>query len=289
MAEITAKMVNDLRARTNAPMMDCKRALVDAKGDMEKANELLRERGAATADKKLSNVMKEGLIGGKVSADGKLGVLVRLGCQTDFVARNDAFVKLLKDVTNLAFENNVNTPAELAALKYPDGSGRTVETVIKEMVGTIKENIGVTGVARFQTTVGRVKEYIHHNAKVGSLVQIDGADLDAVKALAGEIAMHVAAGIPQVPLAIDRTGIDPALVAKEKTAAAEGITGKPPQIVEKIVAGKLEKFYQDATLVDQAFVKDEKKRVRDLLTETGKAAGATLTIAKFARFKVGEI
>ena len=289
MADITAKMVNDLRARTNAPMMDCKRALVDAKGDMEKANELLRERGAATADKKLSNEMKEGLIGGKISADGKLGVLVRLGCQTDFVARNDAFGKLLADLTNLAFENAVNSPAELAALKYPDGSGRTVEATIKELVGTIKENMGVTGVARYQAATGRVEKYVHHNSKVGSLVQIDGSADDAVKVLAGEIAMHIAAGVPQVPLAIDRSGIDPAIVAKEKTAASEGITGKPPQIVEKIVTGKLEKYFQDVALVDQPFIKEEKKRIRDLLAETGKAVAAPLTVAKFARFKVGEI
>jgi elongation factor Ts len=289
MADITAKMVNDLRARTNAPMMDCKRALVDAQGDMEKANELLRERGAATADKKLSNEMKEGLIAGKISADGKLGVLVRLGCQTDFVARNDAFGKLLADVTNLAFENAVSSPAELAALKYPDGSGRTVEATIKEIVGTIKENIGVTGVARYQTANGRVEKYVHHNSKVGSLVQIDGSADDAVKVLAGEIAMHIAAGVPQVPLAIDRSGIDPAIVDREKTAAAEGITGKPPQIVEKIVTGKLEKYFQDVVLVDQPFIKEEKKRIRDLLAETGKAVAAPLTVAKFARFKVGEI
>jgi elongation factor Ts len=289
MAEITAKMVNDLRARTNAPMMDCKRALVDAQGDMEKANELLRERGAATADKKLSNEMKEGLIAGKISADGKLGILVRLGCQTDFVARNDSFGKLLADVTNLAFENAVNSPAELVALKYPDGSGRTVEATIKELVGTIKENIGVTGVARYAASTGRVEKYVHHNAKVGALVQIDGSADDAVKVLASEIAMHIAAGVPQVPLAIDRAGIDPAIVAKEKTAAAEGITGKPPQIVEKIVSGKLEKYFQDVALVDQPFIKEEKKRIRDLLAETGKGVAATLKIAKFARFKVGEI
>jgi elongation factor Ts len=289
MADITAKMVNDLRARTNAPMMDCKRALVDAKGDMEKANELLRERGAATADKKLSNEMKEGLIAGRISTDGKLGVLVRVGCQTDFVARNDAFGKLLTDVLNLAFENAVNTPAELVALKYPDGSGRTVETVIKEMVGTIKENIGVSGVARFQATNGRVEKYVHHNAKVGSLVQVEGSVEDAAKVVASEIAMHIAAGVPQVPLAVDRSGIDPAVVAKEKAAAGEGITGKPPAIVEKIVAGKLEKFFQDVALVDQPFIKEEKKRIRELLAETGKAVGATVTVAKFARFKVGEI
>ncbi len=289
MADITAKMVNDLRARTNAPMMECKRALVDAGGDAEKAAELLRERGAATADKKLSNEMKEGLVSGKISADGKLGVLVRMGCQTDFVARNDSFGKLLSDVTNLALENSVQTPADVAALKYPDGSGRTLETVIKELVATIKENIGVTGVARFETTNGRVEKYIHHNAKVGSLVQVDGSSEDAVKVLAGEIAMHIAAGVPQVPLAVDRTGIDAAIVEREKKAAGEGIVGKPPQIVEKIVAGKLEKFYQDAALVDQPFIKEEKKRIRELLAETGKAVGATVTIAKFARMKVGEI
>jgi elongation factor Ts len=270
-------------------MMDCKRALVDAKGDMEKAVELLRERGAATADKKLSNEMKEGLISGKISADGKLGVLVRLGCQTDFVARNDAFLKLLADVTNLAFENNVNTPAELAALKYPDGTGRTVETVIKELVGTIKENMGVTGVARYQAATGRVEKYVHHNSKVGALVQIDGSAEDAVKVLAGELSMHIAAGVPQVPLAIDRTGIDAAIVAREKAAAATGTEGKPPQIVEKIIAGKLEKYFQDVALVDQPFIKEEKKRIRDLLAETGKAVGGTLKIARFARFKVGEI
>jgi elongation factor Ts len=240
MAEITAKMVNELRQRTNAPMMDAKKALVDANGDLEKAAELLRERGAASADKKLTNEMKEGLVAGKISPDGKLGVLVRLGCQTDFVARNDGFLKLHNDLVGLAYDNNVGTPAELNALKYPDGTGRTVEAVIKELVGgTIKENIGVTGLARFQSANGRVEKYVHHNQKVGALVQVDGSADDAVKVLAGEIAMHVAAGVPQVPVAVDRSGVDPAIIEKEKAAASEGTQGKPSAIVEKIVAGKL--------------------------------------------------
>jgi elongation factor Ts len=299
MAEITAKMVNELRQRTNAPMMDAKRALVDAAAElgegggaeqiMNRAGELLRERGAASADKKLSNEMKEGLVSGRISNDGKLGVLLRLGCQTDFVARNDAFTKLLGDLTDLAFENSVEGPADLNALKYPDGSGRTVEQVIKELIGgTIKENIGVTGLARFSTSNGRVEKYVHHNAKVGALVQIDGSTDDAVKVTAGEIAMHVTAGVPQVALAVDRTGIDPAVVEREKAAASEGTQGKPANIVEKIVSGKLEKYYQDVALVDQPFVKDDKRRIRELLADAGKAAGATLTIVKFARFKVGE-
>jgi elongation factor Ts len=290
MAEITAKMVNELRQRTNAPMMDVKRALVDAGGDMDKGAELLRERGAASADKKLSNEMKEGLVAGRISNDGKVGVLLRLGCQTDFVARNDGFLKLLDDLVNLAFENTVNTPTDLAAVKYPDGSGRTVEQVIKELVGgTIKENIGVSGLARFVTTNGRVEKYVHHNGKVGALVQIDGATDDAVKVVAGEIAMHIAAGVPVVPLAVDRSGVDPAIIAKEKEAAAEGTQGKPANIVEKIVAGKLEKYFQDVTLVDQPFIKDDKRRIRDLIAETGKTVKATVAVAKFARFKVGEV
>lgn len=290
MAEITAKMVNELRQRTNAPMMDVKRALVDAGGDMDKGAELLRERGAASADKKLSNEMKEGLVAGRISNDGKVGVLLRLGCQTDFVARNDGFLKLLDDLVNLAFENTVNTPADLASVKYPDGSGRTVEQVIKELIGgTIKENIGISGLARFVTTNGRVEKYVHHNGKVGSLVQIDGSTEDAVKVVAGEIAMHIAAGVPVVPLAVDRSGVDPAIIAKEKEAAAEGTQGKPANIVEKIVAGKLEKYFQDVTLVDQPFIKDDKRRIRDLIAETGKAVKATVAVAKFARFKVGEI
>jgi elongation factor Ts len=289
MAEITAKMVNELRQRTNAPMMDAKRALVDASGDLEKAAELLRERGAASADKKLANEMKEGLVAGRISNDGKLGVLLRLGCQTDFVARNDGFLKLLGDLTDLAFENSVESAADLNALKYPDNSGRTVEQVIKELIGgTIKENIGVTGLARFVTTNGRVEKYVHHNSKVGALVQIDGSTDDAVKVTAGEIAMHVTAGVPQVALAVDRTGVDPALVAKEKEGASEGTAGKPANIVEKIVAGKLEKYFQDVALVDQPFIKDDKRRIRDLLADTGKSVGGEVKIVRFARFKVGE-
>ncbi|MCL2641237.1 MAG: translation elongation factor Ts [Phycisphaerales bacterium] len=287
MPEITAKMVNELRQRTNAPMMDAKKALVDAGGDMEKAVELLRERGAASADKKLANVMKEGLVAGKISPDGKLGVLLRLGCQTDFVARNDAFKKLLADLTDLAFDSDVKTPADLAALKYP-GSDKTVEETVKEAVATIKENIGITGLARFVSATGRVEKYVHHNEKIGTLIQIDGSSDDAVKVTAAEIAMHITAGVPTVPLAVDRTGIDPAIIDKEKAAAAEGITGKSPEIVEKIVAGKLEKYFQDVALVDQPFIKDDKKRIRDLIADTAKATAAELKIIAFARLKVGE-
>ncbi len=290
MAEISAKDVMELRARTNAGMMDAKKALVEANGDMEAAGELLRKWGAGRAESKTSNEMKEGLVGGKISEDGKLGVMVRLGCQTDFVARNEAFQKLLHDLVELAFAHEVSTPAQLNAIKYPDGSGRTVEAVIKELVGgSIKENMAVTGLARYKSTNGLVGKYVHHNAKVGALVQVDGSSDDAVRLLIGEIAMHVTAGMPFVPLAVNRQGVDAAVVQREKELAAESIKGKPANIVEKIVTGKLDKFFADNVLLEQPFVKDENKRISDLVAETSKAVAAPLSVIAFARFKVGEV
>jgi elongation factor Ts len=290
MAEINAKDVMTLRARTNAGMMDAKKALVEANGDMEAASELLRKWGAGRAESKTSNEMKEGLVGGKISEDGKLGVMVRLGCQTDFVARNEAFQKLLHDLVELAFTHEVSTAAELNAVKYSDGSGRTVEAVIKELVGgSIKENMAVTGLARYKTANGVVGKYVHHNAKVGTLVQIDGSTDDAVRVLIGEIAMHITAGMPFVPLAVNREAVDAAVLQREKELAAESFKGKPANMVEKIVAGKLEKFFADNVLLEQPFVKDESKRIRDLVAETGKAVAAPLNVIAFARFKVGEV
>ena len=290
MAEINAKDVMTLRARTNAGMMDAKKALVEANGDMDAASELLRKWGAGRAESKTSNEMKEGLVGGKISEDGKLGVMVRLGCQTDFVARNEAFQKLLHDLVELAFTHEVSTPAELNTIQYPDGSGRTVEAVIKELVGgSIKENMAVTGLARYKSANGLVGKYVHHNAKVGTLVQVDGSNDDAVRVLIGEIAMHVTAGMPFVPLAINREAVDVAVVQREKELAAESIKGKPANIVEKIVSGKLDKFFADNVLLEQPFVKDESKRIRDLVAETGKAVAAPLSVIAFARFKVGEV
>ncbi len=290
MAEINAKDVMTLRARTNAGMMDAKKALVEANGDMDAASELLRKWGAGRAESKTSNEMKEGLVGGKISEDGKLGVMVRLGCQTDFVARNEAFQKLLHDLVELAFTHEVSTAAELNAVKYSDGSGRTVEAVIKELVGgSIKENMAVTGLARYKTANGVVGKYVHHNAKVGTLVQIDGSTDDAVRVLIGEIAMHITAGMPFVPLAVNREAVDAAVLQREKELAAESFKGKPANMVEKIVAGKLEKFFADNVLLEQPFVKDESKRIRDLVAETGKAVAAPLNVIAFARFKVGEV
>jgi elongation factor Ts len=290
MAEINAKDVMKLKDLTNAGMMECKKALVDANGDLDAAIALLRERSGAKGAAPKSTEMKEGLVAGKISEDGKTGVIIRLGCQTDFVARNEMFQKLLADVLELAFKNPVTTPADVHALPYPDGSGRTTDQVIKELIGgSIKENLAVTGLARYTTANGQIGKYIHHNGKVGTLVQVDGASDDAVRVLLGEIAMHVTAGMPFVPMAVTRDQLDQEVVAKEKAAASEGIDPKKPkEIIEKIVAGKLEKFFADQVLVDQPFVKDEKMKVRELVAQTAKASGAPISVIRFARFKVGE-
>ncbi len=289
MVEVSAKDVMALRGRTSAGIMGAKKALQEANGDMDQAAELLRKWGAGRAEGKMANEMKEGLIGGKVSADGKLGVILRLGCQTDFVARNDAFVKLLADLVKLAFENAIHTPADLNALPYGDGSGRTVEGVIKELVGgSIKENMAVTGLARFAAANGVVGMYIHHNAKVGTLVQIDGSSDAKISPVAQDIAMHITAGVPMVPVAITREHVDAGRVDQEKAEAMEAHKGKPPAVLEKIINSKLEKFFGEHVLLEQPFVKDEKRQVKELLAQIGGAVGAPLTLSHFSRFKVGE-
>ena len=290
MAEFSAKDVMALKDRTNAGMMECKKALTEANGDGDKAIELLRKWGVAKGAAPKSTEMKEGLVAARISPDAKTGAIIRLGCQTDFVARNEMFLKLIKDLLGLAFTSTAATPAELNALPYPDGSGRTVDAVIKELIGsTIKENLAVTGLARYTAANGAVGMYVHHNGKVGTLIQVDGANNDAVKTLISELAMHVTAGMPQVPVAIDRTSIAPDVIARETAAAKEGIDPKkPPQIQEKIVAGKLDKVFGEIVLLEQPFVKEEKLKIRDLVANASKTAGAPLTVARFCRLIVGQ-
>lgn len=286
----TAKDVMELKDRTNAGMMECKKALTEADGDKDKAIELLRAWGVAKGATPKSTEMKEGLVAARISDDNKSGVMIRLGCQTDFVARNEMFTKLLQDLVDLAFSSDAKTPAELHALPYPDNSGRTVDAVIKELIGgTIKENMAVTGLAKFSTSNGVVARYLHHNAKVGALVQVDGVNSDAVKTLATDIAMHITAGVPQVPVAIDRSGVPAEIVDRETESAKQGLDpNKPAAILEKIVSGKVDKALAEIVLVEQPYIKDPSQKIGDMVKAGGKAAGGELKVAAFARFKVGE-
>jgi elongation factor Ts len=276
MAEIKATDVVKIREITGAGMMDCKKALLEAAGDVAKAVEILRKRGAATAAKKSVREAREGVIAQHIAPGGRLGVLIEVNCETDFVARNEAFRAFADEVAKaLADDPNVNLePAREAA------------------VGKIRENIKIPRHARMEVSgQGLVAGYIHTGAKVGVLVEVgagqaETAGKDEFKQLVRDITLQIAAASP---MAVSRDQLDPAFVAKEKEIAAEQVKDKPPQAITKIVEGKMEKLFQTYCLVDQGFVKKNGEvSVKDHLAATAKALGDELSIRRFVRFQVGE-
>jgi elongation factor Ts len=276
MAEITAAAVGKLREMTNAGMMDCKKALTEAKGDLNAAVDILRKKGAATATTQGSRVAREGLVAQYIVPGGRLGVLVEVNCQTDFVARNDMFRAFADDVAK-----------RLAADPKTDFEADRIN-----MVAQIRENIQIPRHARMEVSGhGMVAAYIHTGAKVGVLVEV-GADkestigADDFKQLVKDITLQIAAGHP---LAVSREQVPAELVAKEKEIAAEQVKNKPPQAIAKIVEGKLEKFYQTYCLVDQGFVKKNSEiSVKEHIGSVAKQLGDQITIRRFVRFQVGE-
>lgn len=288
-SKITAKDVGALRKRTGAGMMDCKKALEESGGDMDAAVEWLRKRGIAKAEKRADRSTSEGLIGTHVSADRTVGVMVELGCETDFVARNDDFVAVLDTlVTQL-----VNSGAsDVAGFLASTMDGQSVEEFVKLTSGKTGEAVQVRRVARVEAGAsGTVGVYRHHNGKLATLVGLSastaaGAAHEASLEAAKFVAEHVAAA---APIAVDRTGVPADKLASEQRIAVEQAkeTGKPEAIAEKIATGKVEAFLKDVTLLPQPWVRDGSKTVADLLVEHGKAADATLTVSSFERFQLG--
>lgn len=276
MAEITAAAVAKLREMTNAGMMDCKKALVEAAGEVNKAVEILRKKGAATAAVKAVREAKEGMIVQYIAPGGKLGVLVEVNCETDFVARNEMFRAFCDDVAKeLAADPNANLDADREAA-----------------VAKIRENIKIARHARMEVSGnGLVAAYIHTGAKVGVLVEVGAgkestAASDDFKQLVKDITLQIAAGHPQV---VSREQVPADLVAKEKEIAAEQVKNKPPQAIAKIVEGKMEKFYQGHCLVDQGFVKKNSEiSVKEHIAQMAKQLGDEIGIRRFVRFQVGE-
>lgn len=276
MAEITAAMVAKLREMTNAGMMDCKKALVEANGDMEAALTLLRKKGAATAANKATREAREGVIAQYLAPGGRLGVLVEVNCETDFVARNDMFRAFCDDIAKkLAAEADADLEADRTAA-----------------VGKIRENIKIARHARMEVAGnGLVAGYIHTGAKVGVLVEVGAGKEsttanDEFKQLVRDITLQIAAGHPQV---VSREQITAEVIAKEKEIAADQVKNKPPQAIAKIVEGKLEKFYQTCCLVDQGFVKKNSEvSVKEHVASVAKQLGDEITIRRFVRFQVGE-
>ncbi|MDO4484866.1 MAG: translation elongation factor Ts [Clostridia bacterium] len=290
MAQITAALVKELRERTNAGMMDCKKALMNNDGDMDKAIDWLREKGLAQAAKKASRIAAEGVVAQYVSPCGCTGVIVEVNCETDFVANTDQFKAFANNVAKHIASANPATVEELLEQKFCDDESKTISDMISDATVAIGEKISVRRFARFQTE-GVVSTYIHMGGKVGVLVEVAcdeaGKNSDAVKEFAHDLALQVAAAKPE---AVRREEVDASALEKEKEIQrAKALeAGKPEKIVDKIVEGQIEKYYKEVCLLDQLFVKDGDKTIKGLMAEVAKAAGTTLDVVRYARFERGE-
>ena len=286
MANITAAMVKELREMTDAGMMECKKALVEADGDMDKAVDVLRTRGLAAAAKKAGRATNEGTVALHVSDDGKTGAVLELNCETDFVGTNPKFTEF---AAKLAAVAAANKPADVDALKACDLEGESVEAALTEMIHIIGENMQI---ARFAVVEGGVvASYSHMGGKIGVLVtfDVDGIDTSAADFVqcGRDVAMQVAA---VSPIAVDRDSVDPAVVEHEKSIykAQAAESGKPEAIQEKMATGRLEKFYKEQCLTEQVFVKNSDQTVQGYVDEVAKKLGGTIKVTGFKRFALGE-
>jgi elongation factor Ts len=294
MAAITAKDVAELRARTGAGMMDCKKALEEAGGEMDKAVDILRTKGIAKADKRADRAASEGQIVTWVAPDGAAAAMIELNSETDFVGRNEEFVAVAKTMCeqvakDASVDGHVKVGADgayLATPWYADAS-RTVGEVVKASSAKTGENVVLKGIARFAAKAGgAVGFYLHFNGKVGVLVEVAGITGEAGTALANTIAEHVAAGVPAPAIAVNRADVDPAVVKRERDIFVEQAiaSGKPPAIAEKMVDGRINKFFGEIVLTEQPWVREDSKTIGQIIKE----AGAGASVVRFARFKMGE-
>ncbi len=273
MAEITAGMVKELREKTDAPMMECKKALTEAAGDLAKAEEILRVKLGSKASKASSRVTAEGVVAMHIVADGKLGAIVEVNCETDFVAKNDDFLAFSANVAKLVATHN---PSDVAALSALALDGGTVESVRTGMIGKIGENVSVRRFSRY-TAQGRLVQYIHGGAKIGTLLDIVGGD----EQLGKDLAMHIAAS---KPVALTREEVSQERIETERSVATAKAAeaGKTADIAAKMIEGAVAKYLKEVTLLGQPFVKDDKVTVEQLLKQRN------ASVARFSLYQVGE-
>ena len=274
MATVTAAMVKELRERTGAGMMDCKKALAETNGDMNKAADYLREKGIAKAAKKSGRIAAEGAVAACVSADGKIGAMTEINCETDFTANNENFRALVKEITEQVAKVN---PADLDALNASKIGGKTVADLVTEATATIGEKISVRRFVRYETK-GKLISYIHMGGKIGVLVEMSGGSDELGK----DVALQIAA---MNPIAVDRARVDASELEHEKEILRKQALeeGKPAKIVEKMVEGRINKFYKEVCLIEQEFVKsdpNDKKAVKDILGDA--------QVLDFTRYQLGE-
>ena len=272
---VTAALVKELREKTGAGMMDCKKVLTETDGDLEKASELLRERGIAKAAKKSGRVAAEGMVEAYISDDEKVGAIVEVNSETDFVAKNEEFRKFVMDVAKQVVKNNPKTVEDLLNEPAIFEHGKTVNEALVGKIATIGENISIRRFARFETTDGLIEKYIHGDGKIAVLVDMTSGS----KELAKDVCMQIAAARPEY---VSREQVPAERLEKEKEIlkAQTMNEGKPEAIAEKIVMGRINKFYEEICLVDQEFVKDPSQKVSNILKDA--------KVVEFARFETGE-
>jgi elongation factor Ts len=289
MAEVTATLVKELRDKTGAGMMDCKKALIETGGDIEAASDWLRKKGLAAAAKKAGRVAAEGLVG--VCVDGNRGAVVEVNAETDFVARNNTFRDFVRTMSKMVLQHGDDI-AVLNAAQYP-GTGRTVAEELTHMIATIGENMNLRRAALLSVEKGVMASYVHNAqepglGKIAVLVGLEtSGDAGQLEQLGKQLAMHVAAANPQ---AISRDDLGPEALDRERNILTEQarVSGKPEAIIEKMVQGRLSKYYEEVCLLDQTFVVDGENKVAKVLKTAAADAGAPVSIGNFARFALGE-
>lgn len=288
MAEISAADVMKLRKMSGQGMMDCKKALGEANGDIDEAMSILRKKGLATLAKRAGRETSEGIVISKVTDDGKISALATLCCETDFVTKSDDFIATANALADYTLACEAGEGAENILETQIDG--KKFNDLLTETVSKTGEKTQVGDYTKYKLEgPGLINTYIHFNKKVGTMIQIDTGDdstagADVLKQAASDIAMHVTA---TKPLALDKSGIDPAVIEQEKSVFAEQVKGKPENIIEKIIEGKLNKFYSENCLLAQPFVKDDSKTVEQVVADAAKQAGGEAKIKRFVRFEVG--
>jgi elongation factor Ts len=288
MSEISAAAVMELRKMSGQGMMDCKKALQESNGDIEQAMDILRKKGLATLAKRAERQTSEGLVVGKSSPDGKTAALATLCCETDFVAKSEDFVA----AAELLAEAALACPADQGAdnILQTSVDGKTFNDIVTEAVSKTGEKMQVGDYAKYTLEgPGLICTYIHFNSKVGTMVHIETGDdataaSDAMKRTAADIAMHVTA---TKPLALDKDQIEAKTIEREKAIFADQVKNKPANIIDKIVEGKMQKFFSENCLLQQAFVKDDSKSVEEVLAQAAKETGGQAKIKRFVRFEVG--
>ena len=291
MADITAALVKDLREKSGVGMMDCKNALRETGGDIEAAMELLRKKGLSKAEKKSGRAAAEGLVAGKLSDDGKTGVLIELNAETDFVSKNDTFQAAARAIADVAL--NVEGVEAICAAKT--AKGETVSELVTNMIATIGENMRLRRSARLTVSQGSVSLYLHNAqgegvGRLGVIVALEGAGDQAVlKDVGRKIALHVA-GTPMPPLALSTEDLDPAAVEKERKFLTEQAleSGKPIGVVEKMIEGRIRKWQEEVVLLKQPFVMNPDQTIEQLIADTAKQVGSPVALKAFVRFALGE-